>query len=89
MAKLSDIERLVLTTAAQCWSMMALPLPKGLEGAAAQKVIASLLEQGLLEEIDAIVALGEPVWRKTEDGYVVTLVMTEYGVAALGIGSVD
>jgi hypothetical protein len=83
--KLSDTQLVILTAAAQRSNLLALPLPQNLKGGAAQKVVASLLKQGLLEEIDADTRTGEPVWRKTGDGHGVTLAMTKQGLAAIGI----
>jgi len=83
--KLSDTQLVILTAAAQRANLLALPLPQNLKGGAAQKVISSLLKQGLLEEIDADTRTGEPVWRKTGDGHGVTLAITEQGLAAIGI----
>ncbi len=85
MTKLSDTQMIVLSAAAQRANMLALPLPKNLKGGAAQKVIASLLKQGLLEEIDADTRIGEHVWREAGDGHGVTLAITEHGLAAIGI----
>ncbi len=83
--KLSDTQLVILTAAAQRSNLLALPLPQNLKGGAAQKVVASLLKQGLLEEIDADTRTGEPVWRKTGDVHGVTLAITEQGLAAIGI----
>lgn len=83
--KLSDTQLVILTAAAQRANLLALPLPQNLKGGAAQKVVSSLLKQGLLEEIDADTRTGEPVWRKTGDGHGVTLVITEHGLATIGI----
>ncbi len=85
MTKLSDTQMIVLSAAAQRANMLALPLPKNLKGGAAQKVIAPLLKQGMLEEIDAETRSGEPIWRETGDGPGVTLAITEHGLAAIGI----
>lgn len=85
MPKISDTQTIVLSIAAQRANMLALPLPKNLKGGAAHKVIASLLKQGLLEEIDADTRIGEHVWRETGDGHGVTLAITEHGLAAIGI----
>lgn len=83
--KLSDTQLVILTAAAQRANLLALPLPQNLKGGAAQKVVSSLLKQGLLEEIDADTRTGEPVWRKTGDAHGVTLAITEHGLAAIGI----
>ena len=83
--KLSDTQLVILTAAAQRSNLLAVPLPQNLKGGAAQKVVASLLKQGLLEEIDADTRSGERVWRRTGDGHGVTLAITEQGLAAIGI----
>ena len=83
--KLSDTQLVILTAAAQRSNLLALPLPQNLKGGAAQKVVASLLKQGLLEEIDTDTRTGEPFWRRTGDGHGVTLAITEQGLAAIGI----
>ena len=46
--KLSDTQLVILTAAAQRSNLLAVPLPQNLKGGAAQKVVASLLKQGLL-----------------------------------------
>jgi hypothetical protein len=83
--KLTDTQLIVLTKAAQRSTMLALPLPPNLKGGAAHKVVKPLIEKGLLEEIDANVRAGEIVWRETGAGHGVTLVITEAGLAAIGI----
>ena len=44
-----------------------------------------MLAKGLLEEAEADMRKGEPVWRETGDGHGVTLVATDAGLAAIGI----
>ena len=83
MAKLSDTQLVILSTACQRDDRMALPLPDRLKGGAAKKVIESLVTKGLIEEVDA--KRGDPVWRETGDGHGVTLVATDAAFAALGI----
>jgi hypothetical protein len=83
--KLTDNQLIVLNKAAQRSTMLALPLPSNLKGGAAHKVVKPLIEKGLLEEIDANVRAGEIVWRETGSGHGVTLVITEAGLAAIGI----
>ena len=65
MTKLSDTQALILSAAAQRPELIALPLPESLRGGAAAKVISAMLTKGLLEEVDADVRKGEPMWRKT------------------------
>ena len=73
MNKLSDAQRVILSSAAQRTDRLALPLPKSLKGGAAQKVVNALVDKGLLKEVKANRKLNDPVWRETEDGRAVTL----------------
>ena len=74
MTKLSDTQALILSAAAQRPEHIALPLPESLRGGAAAKVVGAMLAKGFLEEVDADMRKGEPVWRETSDGHGVTLV---------------
>ena len=85
MTKLSDTQAIVLSAAAQREDRIALPLPESLRGGAAAKVVGTMLAKGFLEEADADIRNGEPVWRDTGDGHGVTLVATDAGLAAIGI----
>ncbi|WP_343081368.1 DUF3489 domain-containing protein [Ostreiculturibacter nitratireducens] len=85
MIKLSDTQLVILSAAAQREDRIALPLPESLRGGAAAKVVGTMLAKGFLEEIDAHMRKGEPVWRETGDGHGVTLVATDAGLAAIGI----
>ena len=85
MTKLSDTQALILSAAAQRPEHIALPLPESLRGGAAAKVVGAMLAKGFLEEVDADIRNGEPVWRETGDGHGVTLVATDAGLAAIGI----
>ena len=85
MTKLSDTQALILSAAAQRPERIALPLPDSLRGGAAAKVVGAMLAKGLLQEVDADLRKGEPMWRKTGDGHGVTLVATDAGLAAIGI----
>ena len=89
MTKLSDTQALILSAAAQRPDHIALPLPESLRGAAAAKVVGALLAKGFLQEVDADMRRGEPVWRETGDGHGVTLVATDAGLAAIGIEPED
>ena len=89
MTKLSDTQTLILSAAAQRPKHIALPLPESLRGGAAAKVVGALLAKGFLEEVDADVRKGEPMWRATGDGHGVTLVATDEGLAAIGIEPED
>ncbi|MCB1352098.1 MAG: DUF3489 domain-containing protein [Rhodobacteraceae bacterium] len=74
MTKISDIQAIILSAAAQREDRIALPLPESLRGGGAAKVVGAMLAKGFLEEVDADMRKGEPVWRETSDGHGVTLV---------------
>ena len=85
MTKLSDTQSVILSAAAQRTDRFALPLPKSLKGGAAHKVVSTLVAKGLLKEVKANRKLNDPVWRETDVGRLVTLVITDAGLAAIGI----
>lgn len=85
MTKLSDTQSVILSAASQRTDRFALPLPKSLKGGAAHKVVSALVAKGLLKEVKANRKLNDPVWRETDDGRLVTLVITDAGLAAVGI----
>jgi hypothetical protein len=85
MTKLSDTQMIILSRAARNEDRIALPLPDGLRGGAAAKVVGAMIAKGLIEEVDADPRKGEPVWRETGDGHGTTLIATDAGLAALGI----
>ena len=85
MTQLSDTQALILSAAAQRPERIALPLPESLRGGAAAKVVGSMIAKGLLQEVDANLRKGEPVWRETGDGHGTTLVATDAGLVAIGI----
>jgi hypothetical protein len=85
MTKLSDTQALILSAAAQRPEHIALPLPESLRGGAAAKVVGAMIAKGLLQEVDADLRKGEPMWRETGDGHGTTLVATDAGLAAIGI----
>ena len=87
MTKLSDTQLVVLSAAARRPTLLALPLPPRLKGGAAHKVIKPLIAKGLLEEVDANIRRGDPVWRETGDGHGVSLVITAAGLEAIGVES--
>ncbi len=89
MIKLSDTQAIILSSAAQRDDRIALPLPGNLRGGAAAKVVGAMLAKGFLEEVDADMRKGEPVWRETGDGHGVTLIATDAGLAAIGIETED
>ena len=85
MTKLSDTQRVILSAASQRTDRLALPLPKSLKGGAAHKVVNALIDKGLLKEVNANRKLNDPVWRETDEGRLVTLLVTDAGLAAIGI----
>jgi hypothetical protein len=85
MPKLTDTQTTILSAAAQRADNLAMPLPKGLHGAAANKVVTMMIGRGWLEEVDADLRKGEPLWRETGDGHGTTLVATDAGLLAIGI----
>ena len=84
MIPLTDTQSLILARAATRPGNLALPLPEGLRGGAAAKVVATLLAKGLIEEVDADLRRDEPLWRETGDGHGTTLIATEAGFEAGG-----
>ena len=85
MAKLTETQTIVLSAGAQRPDNIALPLPKGLAGAAAKMAVTKMIERGWLQEVDANLRRGEPLWRETGDGHGTTLVVTDAGLLAIGI----
>ena len=77
MTKLSDTQAIILSAAAQREDRIALPLPGSLRGGAAAKVVGAMLAKGFLEEVDADMRKGEPVWRETGDGSTASLDWTQ------------
>jgi hypothetical protein len=85
MPKLTDTQTIILSRAATRPDNLAMPLPEGLAGAAAKMAIGKMIERGWLEEVEANLRRGEPLWRETGDGHGTTLIATETGLAAIGI----
>jgi hypothetical protein len=83
--KLSDTQSIILSRAASRPGILAMPLPEGLHGAAAKKAVAAMIARGWIEEVDADLRRGEPLWRETGDGHGTTLIATEAGLEAIGI----
>ena len=88
MTKLTDTQTLILTRASARPGNLALPLPERLHGAAAKMAIGRMIKLGLIEEVDANLRRGEPLWRETGDGHGTTLIATPEGLAAVGIDPV-
>ena len=85
MTKLTETQTSILRAGAQRPDNVALPLPKGLAGAAAKMAVGRMIAQGWLEEVEANLRRGEPLWRETGDGHGTTLVVTDAGLQAIGI----
>ncbi|MEI4234854.1 DUF3489 domain-containing protein [Roseovarius sp. D22-M7] len=85
MSKLTDTQTIILSRAATRPGNLAMPLPEGLHGAAAKMSVARMISNGWLEEVDADIRRGEPLWRETGDGHGTTLIATEAGLEAIGI----
>jgi len=85
MPKLTDTQILILSRAATRPGNLAMPLPEGLHGAAAKMAVNRMITNGWLEEVDADIRKGEPLWRETGDGHGTTLIATEAGLEAIGI----
>ncbi|ATX65537.1 DUF3489 domain-containing protein [Roseinatronobacter bogoriensis] len=85
MPKLTDTQTIILSRAATRPGNLAMPLPEGLHGAAAKMAVNRMITNGWVEEVDADLRKGEPLWRETGDGHGTTLIATEAGLAAIGI----
>jgi len=85
MTKLTETQTLILNAGAQRPENIALPLPKGLHGAAAKMAITKMMMHGWLQEVDANLRRGDPLWRETGDGHGTTLVVTDAGLLVIGI----
>jgi len=85
MTKLTETQTIILSEGAQRPENIALPLPKGLAGAAAKMAVTKMIERCWLQEVDANPRRNEPLWRETGDGHGTTLVVTEAGLLTIGI----
>lgn len=85
MTKLTETQTIILLAGAQRPENIALPLPKGLAGAAAKMAVSKMIEHGWLQEVDANLRRNEPLWRETGEGHGTTLVVTDAGLLAIGI----
>ena len=61
MAKLTETQTIILSAGAQRPENIALPLPKGLAGAAAKMTVSNMVEHGWLQEAEANLRRGEPL----------------------------
>ena len=85
MTKLTETQTIILSAGAQRPDNIALPLPKGLAGAAAKMAVNRMVALGWLQEVDANIRRGEPLWRETGDGHGTTLVVTDAGLLVIGV----
>lgn len=83
MSKLSDTQLVILSAACQRPDLAIYPLATKLPGAAATKVLTSLLGKSLIEEIEA--NRDDTVWREDEQRGRLTLRASDTAFAALGI----
>lgn len=82
---LTSHQRCALQAASRSANLNAWPLPQrlGLNKGSATIVVKGLLKKGLIEER---AALGhDAIWRETEDGRPMTLIVTKAGLAAVGM----
>ena len=70
MTKLTETQTTILSAGSQRLDNIALPLPKGLAGAAAKMVVSKMIERGWLQEVYANLRRGDPLWREPGDGTV-------------------
>jgi Protein of unknown function (DUF3489) len=80
--KLTDTQ-LVLLSAASQRDDRALERPANLTGGAAGKVVARLLAEGLIEELQSRGSL--PVWQRADDDGARSLLITKKGLAAIRV----
>ena len=85
MTKLTDTQSRILNAASRRTGNLAMPLPKGLHGAVAKKVVGMMVERGFIEEVEANTKKQEPLWSETGDGNGTTLLATSAGLAAIGV----
>ncbi len=86
MPKLTDTQLVILSAAANREDRAVLPLPKSvrINKAAAARVLKSLVRHALVAERRA--SRDDDVWRETEDGQRMTLVITDAGRQAIDGG---
>ncbi len=85
MMKLTETQTKILTAGARRPNNIAMPLSKGLAGAAAKMAATKMIERGWPQKVDANLRRGEPVWRETGDDHGTTSVVTDAGLLAIGI----
>lgn len=85
MPKLTDSQLVILTAAASRAGGSVLPLPSSLtlNKGAVTLVLESLIRKGFVAK--RVASLGDEIWRLDDDGERLTLIITDQGLAALGI----
>ena len=83
MSRLTDTQRIILSTASQR-DDRGVELPANIKGEAARKAVDKLIHAGLLEEVRAAGSL--PVWRRDDDSEPMALRITQNGLDAIGAG---
>jgi Protein of unknown function (DUF3489) len=83
--KLSDTQRLILSSASQRTDHAAV-LPANLKGSAANKVVNKLLNEKLLQELRAKDDM--PIWRRGDDNRPYSLRITKAGLKAIEVEDV-
>ena len=83
--KLSDTQRLILSSASQRTNHAAV-LPANLKGSAASKVVNKLLNEKLLQELRAKDDM--PIWRRGDDNRPYSLRITKAGLKAIEVEDV-
>ena len=89
IAKLSDTQLVILSTAAQREDGSLLPFPETLtvKGAALSKVVETLSKRKLVEEKQIV--NGAPEWRRDEERGSLGLFITKSGLLALGVDETE
>ena len=85
MTKLTDTQTIILSAGAQRPDTSAMTLPKGLAGVAAKLALNWMIDRGWLQEVEANLRVGGPLWGETGDGHDTKLVVTDAGLLAIGI----
>jgi len=85
MPKLTNVQTHILTRASRHATGIALPLPNRLKGAAAKTSVSPLLKRGLLSEAPTDPRKCEALWDQNADGTFTTLIITDAGLAAIGV----
>ena len=83
--ELNDTKRIILAAAAARTDLRVLPIPETIKENAAtvEKLLKQMVGAGLLAEVAA--SADDAVWRKSEEEGKIALVITDNGLAAIGI----